>query len=297
MTLGNGAALCVLPEQSRLGPAPFIAEQKLTVWFSVPSAIVLMHRFGQLKPGAFPHLRLSLFCGEPLPAEPVASWRKATPEGVSENLYGPTEATLACLLEPCGDDLRVTPERGCVAIGRPYPDTLAEVVDAEGKPCGPGQPGELLLGGAQLASGYWRDPRLTGERFVSRDGVRWYRTGDLAYRDEEDCFHHLGRIDNQIKIFGHRVELEDIDAHLREVCGCATAMAVPWPVVHGSAKGVVAFVAGCDLSVAQIRDGMKQRVPEYMVPREVRFLDALPLSANGKFDRNALGESLRRKSP
>jgi D-alanine--poly(phosphoribitol) ligase subunit 1 len=297
MSFGNGAALCVLPEQSRLGPAQFIAEQKLTVWFSVPSAMVLMHRFRQLQPGAFPHLRLSLFCGEPLPADPVASWRSATPNAVTENLYGPTEATLACLLEPCGEDLRVTPERRCVAIGRPYPDTLAEVVDAEGKPCGPGQPGELLLGGSQLAAGYWRDPGLTSERFVRRAGVRWYRTGDLAYRDEADCFHHLGRIDNQIKIFGHRVELEDIDAHLRQVCQCDTAMAVAWPIVHGSAQGVVAFVAGCDLSVAAIRDGMKRRVPEYMVPREVRFLDALPLSANGKFDRNALGQSLRKGSP
>lgn len=301
MSLGNGATLCVLPEESRLGPAQFISGQKLTVWFSVPSAIVLMDRLRQLQPGAFPNLRLSLFCGEPLPAEPVAHWLEAAPHSATENLYGPTEATLACLLQPCTDDMRVTTERDCVAIGRPYPEMQAAIMDLDRR-VRPGEPGELLLAGPQLAAGYWRDPALTGERFVTLDSTRWYRSGDLARQDDGGCFHHLGRIDNQVKIFGHRVELEDIDTHLRNVCLCETAMAVAWPVMHGSAQGVVAFVAGSDLTVSEIRDGMKQRVPEYMVPRQVLFLDALPLSANGKFDRNALSEllrteHLRRKNP
>jgi amino acid adenylation domain-containing protein len=289
MSLGNGATLCVLPEESRLGPARFIAEQKLTVWFSVPSAMVLMDRFRQLQPGAFPDLRLALFCGEPLPAEPVTRWLAAAPNGIMENLYGPTEATLACLLQPCTDDLRITTERECVAIGRPYPGMQAAIMGDNEQFVAAGSPGELVLTGPQLAAGYWRDTTLTDERFVRMDSTRWYRTGDLARQDDDGCFHHLGRIDNQVKIFGHRVELEDIDTHLRAVCLCETAMAVAWPVMHGSAQGVVAFVAGCDLAV-------KQRIPEYMVPRRVVFLDTLPLSANGKFDRNALTELLRQES-
>ena len=298
MSLGNGATLCVLPEASRLGPAGFIAEQKLTVWFSVPSAMVLMDRFRQLRPGAFPDLRLSLFCGEPLPADPLENWMAAAPDSVLENLYGPTEATLACLLQPCSPNIRVTPERGCVAIGHPYAGMQAAILDSEGQIARPdGEPGELLLAGPQLAAAYWQDRALTNERFITLDGTRWYRSGDLARQDEDGCFHHLGRTDNQIKIMGHRVELEDIDTHLRDACRSESAMAVAWPVKHGSAQGVVAFVAGSTLSVAEIRDSMKKQVPEYMIPRQVRFIDSLPLSSNGKFDRNALVELLKTQSP
>lgn len=294
MSLGNGAALYVLPESLRLGPAGFISEQKLTVWFSVPSAMVLMDRFRQLQPGVFPDLRLSLFCGEPLPADPVENWRAAAPASIVENLYGPTEATLACLLQPCTSDIPVTPERGCVAIGHPYPEMQAAIMDLNAQiPRSDGEPGELLLAGPQLAAGYWRDRALTDDRFLTLDGTRWYRSGDLARQDANGCFHHLGRTDNQVKIMGHRVELEDIDMHLRDACGCESAMSVAWPVKHGSAQGIIAFVAGSELSVAEIREGMKKRVPEYMIPRQVRFLDNLPLSANGKFDRNALVNLLK----
>ncbi|NNE05723.1 MAG: amino acid adenylation domain-containing protein [Xanthomonadales bacterium] len=293
MGLGFGACLRVLPESQRLAPASFIAEQKLTVWFSVPSALVLMNRFGQLKPGVFPDLRLSLFCGEPLPASPLVNWKAAAPNALVENLYGPTEATLACLLQDCNSEIRETPERGCVAIGKPYPQMRAAIMDLESRTLRTdGTQGELLLAGPQLAAGYWQDRTLTGERFITLDGTRWYRTGDLARCDPDGCFHHLGRTDNQVKIMGHRVELEDIDAQLRDACGCDTAMAVAWPVQHGSAQGIVAFIAGSDLSVAEVREAMKQRVPEYMVPRQVKFVDRLPLSANGKFDRNALVEML-----
>ena len=294
MSLSNGATLCVLPEASRLGPAGFIREQNLTVWFSVPSALVLMDRFGQLRPGEFPNLRLSLFCGEPLPAEPLANWKAAAPNSVLENLYGPTEATLACLLQPCASEIRVTPERGCVAIGNPYPGMRAAIMGSEGEIAAPGdEPGELLLAGPQLASGYWRDGALTNERFITLGGKRWYRSGDLARQDEDGCFHHLGRTDNQIKIMGHRVELEDIDMNLRKACGSDTAMAVAWPVEHGSALGIVAFVADSEIGVKNIRKAMKNRVPEYMIPRQFRFIDSLPLSSNGKFDRNALVELLK----
>ena len=298
MGFSFGATLCVVPESARLGPAAFIAERELTVWFSVPSALVLMDRFGQLKPGAFPSLRLSLFCGEPLPADPVTRWRAAAPHSAIENLYGPTEATLACLLEPCTDQARTTPERGNVAIGRPYPGMQCAVLDLQDMTIrSDEEPGELLLAGPQLAAGYWRDEPLTADRFIMLDGTRWYRTGDLARRDPDGCFHHLGRTDNQVKIMGHRVELEDIDTHLRAASGSDSAMVVAWPVKHGSAQGVVAFVAGCDRDVAGIREAMARRVPDYMIPRQVRFVDAIPLNANGKFDRNALKAMLEGGNP
>jgi acyl-CoA synthetase (AMP-forming)/AMP-acid ligase II len=170
----------------------------------------------------------------------------------------------------------------------------AAIMGSEGEIAAPGdEPGELLLAGPQLASGYWRDGALTNECFITLGGKRWYRSGDLARQDEDGCFHHLGRTDNQIKIMGHRVELEDIDMNLRKACGSDTAMAVAWPVEHGSALGIVAFVADSEIGVKNIRKAMKNRVPEYMIPRQFRFIDSLPLSSNGKFDRNALVELLK----
>ena len=91
------------------------------------------------------------------------------------------------------------------------------------------------------------------------------------------------------------MELEDIETHLRHACRSESAMTVAWPVNYGSAQGLVAFVAGSDLSVSEIRDAMKKRVPGYMIPRQIRFIDALPLTGNGKFDRNALVDLLQTK--
>jgi len=297
MSWNAGASLWVVPESARMAPTGFIRGNELTAWFSVPSSMVMMDRFRQLKPGALPSLRLALFCGEPLPADPLQRWLDATSNAVTENLYGPTEATLACLLQPCSKPVVVTPERDTVAIGTPYPGTHAAILNHDGSFSSPGVPGELVLAGAQIAAGYWRDPGLTSEHFVelkSIDGStrRWYRTGDLAYKDEKGRFHHLGRMDNQIKIFGHRVELEDIDAHLRAVCEVETAATVAWPVEHGSAQGIVGFVSGTKLDQAEIRKRMKARVPDYMVPRRIQFLDALPLTVNGKLDRRALLEHM-----
>jgi acyl-CoA synthetase (AMP-forming)/AMP-acid ligase II len=119
-------------------------------------------------------------------------------------------------------------------------------------------------------------------------GQRWYRTGDLAYQDSTGTFHHLGRIDNQVKILGNRVELEEIEAHLREVVGTDLVAAVAWPVADLRATGVVAFHCNPGVTRDEVRDGMKKRVPDYMVPQRVHQLGALPLGSSGKIDRKAL---------
>ena len=297
-TLRSGARLVVLPPAARFAPVQFAAEQGLTVWFSVPSTAAFLARVSALRPGALPTLRLSLFCGEALPADAARRWREAAPASRVENLYGPTEATIACLVQPCDAELRVTEERGCVAIGRPFEGMHAGVVDAAGTFLPDGADGELVLAGPQLAPGYWRDPEATARGFPELEHPRlgpgrWYRTGDLARRDGDGVFHHLGRIDNQVQILGHRVELEDVETHLRAASGTDAVGAVAWPLEAGVAGGIVAFVAGSSLDPDAILAGLRARLPAYMLPRRVVALEALPLSLHGKLDRAALLDRLR----
>ena len=296
ITWFSGASLHVIPASQLMGPSRFIRERQLTVWFSVPSVVAFMRDMKMLTPGAFPSLRYSAFCGEPLPATSVKAWHEACTNSMIDNIYGPTEATVACLSQRCSEPFVVTPERGTIAIGKPFAGMDAAIVDASLNFLPSGEKGELALSGKQVAKGYFKDPQKTAARFPSIDGKAWYLTGDFAYQDSDGRFHHLGRTDNQVKVLGHRIELEDIEAHLREVCAVDSVAAVAWPITNALAEGIVAFVAGSTLPAAEIRDQMQRRVPKYMVPTEVRFLQRLPVSASGKTDRKSLTEMLAQGS-
>jgi amino acid adenylation domain-containing protein len=283
-----GASLHVVPAGQLMGPSRFIREKALTSWFSVPSTVALMRNMKMLTAGAFPSIRYSIFCGEPLAASSVEAWQKAAPNSVIDNLYGPTEATVVCIGQRCRTPLVVTEGRGTVAIGKPFAGMDAAIVDSSLHFLSGEESGELILSGKQIARGYFKDEQRTAARFPSINGRVWYLTGDLACQDAEGRFHHLGRTDNQVKVLGNRVELEEVEAHLREICAQEPVAAVAWPVINGCAEGIVAFVAGGTISAVEIRKGMQARVPKYMVPTQVRFLERLPLSASGKTDRKAL---------
>jgi D-alanine--poly(phosphoribitol) ligase subunit 1 len=288
MTWSSGAALQVVPGSQLIGPSRFIQERELTVWFSVPSTVAFMRKMKMLESGAFPSLRYSAFCGEPLPLSSAESWRKSAPNSIIDNLYGPTEATVACLAQRYSERPNVTKERGIIAIGKPFAGTQAAIVDSSNRFFLAGEKGELALSGKQVSRGYFKDAQKTAARFPTIEGRVWYLTGDLAYQDDSGTFHHLGRVDHQVKVLGNRVELEDIEANLREICGTDLVAAIAWPETDGSAQGIVAFISGTSLSAAEVRGGMKRRVPQYMVPSQVCLLERLPLSTSGKIDRKAL---------
>jgi acyl-CoA synthetase (AMP-forming)/AMP-acid ligase II len=233
-------------------------------------------------------LRVTVFGGEQLPESTVMAWRSAAPNTAIFNLYGPTEATVFCLGQAVNDPVPLTPGRDIVPIGKPLPGSEAGVVDERGDPLPDNTPGELVVGGRQLASGYLGAPELTATRFPSKNGQRWYRTGDLAVRDVSGCFHCLGRIDNQVKVRGYRVELEEIDAHLRIVCGANLVCSVAWPLANGVAHGIVGFVHASMVDSEQVIAALKTRLPSYMLPNRVVALDQMPLNSNGKVDRAAL---------
>jgi amino acid adenylation domain-containing protein len=288
----RGACLCCLPQAELIKPGRFINDSRLTIWFSVPSTGLFMQRLGMLKPDRYPTLRWSLFCGEPLPIDVARAWAEAAPQSIVENLYGPTELTIACTL------YRWDPERtpaeaefGLVPIGTPYPGLTTLVADEQFMEVEPGADGELLVTGPQVTAGYWRDPEKTAVAFMVPPGRQetHYRTGDRVRRPVGDApLVYLGRVDNQVKIGGHRVELGEVEDSLRDASGLGEAIAVAWPRTAAGASGIVGFVVAPSIDVAATRAAMAKRLPDYMVPRQIVAMPTIPLNVNGKFDRNEL---------
>ena len=297
----RGACVCCPSPQQVVMPKAFINDAGLTVWYAVPSAGLVMKRLGMLEAGSYPNLRLVLFCGEALPLALADAWARAAPHAKVENVYGPTEVTISCAAYPW--DPETTPaecELGVVPIGGFYPGTEAVVLDEDGLEVDPGEEGELYLAGAQVALGYWRDPERTSAAFFvppGRSGIH-YKTGDRVRRPAGDApMTYLGRVDFQVKISGHRVELGEIEAVLREETGCDEVVAIGWPRTETGYAAVTAFVCAEYVDSPSIRARMLARLPSYMVPREIHPVPEMPLNSNGKVDRQVLLERLGPSAP
>ena len=217
---------------------------------------------------------------EPLLARTTELW----------NMYGPTETTVwSTCARVSTDDLVCG-----IHIGRPIDNTEVWVVDEHGQPCPPGVSGELCIGGLGVANGYWRRAELTAARFgphpFSREpGARLYRTGDLARWRDDGCIEHLGRMDSQVKLRGHRIELDEVSAVLAEHAGVQQCVACVIEVGPGDARLVAHVVPrGAMPDAGELRDFLRTRLPEYMVPQVFMRLDAVPLLPNGKTDRRSL---------
>ncbi|HEU4562901.1 MAG TPA: amino acid adenylation domain-containing protein, partial [Longimicrobium sp.] len=289
-TLVSGATLVLRTEEMLETPGAFweacgrwgisILDLPTAVWHHVSPHL-------DDHPGALPaSLRLAVIGGEAaLPAQ-VRAWQAATGGRVRLlNSYGPSETTI-------GVTLWEAPESGGVLqvpIGRPVPNTRCYVLDAAGRPAAVGIPGELYVGGAQVARGYLERPALTAERFVPDPfvaGARLYRTGDRARWRASGELEYLGRLDEQVKIRGFRVELGEIESARRRSEGVADCVVVAREDVAGE-KRLVAYVVG-GAEAGLLREHLRRELPEYMVPAAFVRLEALPLTPNGKLDRKAL---------
>ena len=237
-------------------------------------------------------VRQLLVGGEALSVEHVR--RGVTGLGLTRlvNGYGPTETTtFAC----CYEVQEVSAAETSIAIGKPIGNTQAYVLDERQRVVPVGVSGELYLGGAGLARGYWQRPELTAERFVphpysAAPGARLYRTGDVARYRADGNLEFLGRQDQQVKVRGHRIELGEVEAALQQHEGVAECVVT---VTEGCERRLVAYVvgqAGASLKAAELRTYLETRLPEYMVPSQYLQLAALPVTANGKVDRQALPE-------
>ena len=291
VTWASGACLCVPTQKQMIKPGAFINEARLTAWFSVPSTAIFMRRLGELKPGLYPHLRLSLFCGEALPVDVVRDWSRAAPSSVIENIYGPTELTIGCTAYRWNNQTSLAEcEQGIVPIGEPFEDMEALIVDEDLREVPAGGQGELIMTGPQLSKGYWCDEEKTKRAFVPVTGRKgfYYRTGDRVRRSAPDKpLIYLGRLDNQVKVLGHRVELGEVEAVVRSLSGVDAVVALAWPN-SSNADGIELFLETEKFDTESLMKQLKTKLPSYMVPRRIRTLPRLPLNPNGKYDRKAL---------
>ena len=289
----RGGSLVRMSGAELLSPARVVRRHDITSWFSVPSLGSMLASGGGLAPDTMPSLRVSLFCGEALPASLATAWAQAAPGSVVENLYGPTEATIA--ITRYRWDAASSPahcQRGLVPIGQAFAGQHTAIVDdSERLVRGPGR-GMLLLGGSQLTGSYWRDAPNTADKYREQDGERWYVSGDLVEVDSTGCMHFIGRSDSQIKFHGYRIELAEIEHALREAAGTELALVVPWPVVEARIDGLTAVVEGAGDAVALL-SRLRDSLPDYMVPQTVHFVASLPRNMSGKLDRNALLRTLQ----
>ncbi|HET9379948.1 MAG TPA: amino acid adenylation domain-containing protein [Streptomyces sp.] len=283
LPLVTGAAIEIVPpDEARDGAALArrLRESGVTVMQATPTTWQLL-----LDAGWQPPARFTAVCGgERVPVD--VARRLARAGATVWHMYGPTEATVWATAH------RVTGTETRLPLGRPLPGTRLLVTDADGRRAPVGVPGELWLAGPQLARGYHADETRTRQRFVTHDGRRWYRTGDIVRHGSDGDLEFVGRDDTQIKLRGHRVELGEIEAVLSALPQVAQAVVTPYEPSPGDLRLVTHLVPAEPGALGDDgRDALRaaaRLLPSYMVPAAAVVLDALPLTANRKVDRAAL---------
>lgn len=261
--------------------AAVIEREQVSILQATPSTLRMLVESGwSSRPG------LRILCGgEAL--DPELARQLTARAGAVWNVYGPTETTIWSSM------WRIPTDPSTVSLGRPLAGERIVVLDRFGGLAPTGAPGELCIGGAGVARGYWRRPSMTAARFVpdpfGPPGSRLYRTGDLARIHPDGHLQFLGRIDHQLKIRGHRIEPGEVEAALLSVHGVAHAAVVPHRWADGE-PSLAAFVVTSDASAStgSLRRRLMQALPQYMVPSHFQLLDQLPLTPAGKVDRKRL---------
>jgi amino acid adenylation domain-containing protein len=288
----GGTVILPSPDSGR-DPGHWLAlltQHRITVWNTVPALMQLLME-GADSAGArlTDSLRLVLLSGDWIPVRLPDRIRAHVPEAQVVSLGGATEAAIWSIVYPIGT---VDPAWRSIPYGRPLANQTWHVLHADATPCPVWVAGELYIGGAGLAEGYWRDPVRTSERFVRhpRTGERLYRTGDWGrYRPDGDI-EFLGRDDLQVKVQGHRIELGEIETALSRHPDIAQAVVTTYGERMGE-KRLLAFVvprAALHRDPAALRAWLHRTLPAYMVPAAIHVVAALPLTSNGKIDRSVL---------
>lgn len=263
-----------------------ISQYQITHWLSVPSLYKALLTHGS--PQQLVSLCTIIVAGEHCSRELVDRHYQILPQTTLFNEYGPTEATVWSSVYRCqSDELR-----NSIPIGCAIANTQIYLLDEQLNPVPVGVPGELYIGGAGVARGYFKRPELTAQKFVfnsfdKAEGNRLYKTGDLAQYLPDGNIEFLGRIDQQVKIRGFRIEVGEIEAILAQHPYVQEVVVLAQKDVSGEQR-LVAYLVSSELNISELRHFLSEKLPEYMVPSAFVFLETLPLTPNDKVDRLAL---------
>lgn len=299
LSLATGGTLYSITAEQIANPKQLyqaFGSSGITAWVSTPSFAQMCLIEKTFNEAMLPGLRRLLFCGETLAPEVAAQLLERFPQARVWNTYGPTEAT--CCTTSIDVDRGILARCSPLPVGYVKPSTRILIMDEAGQPVAAGEHGEIVIAGPNVSPGYLGQPDQNARSFFLVDGQRAYRTGDRGYFDNDMLFFE-GRMDNQIKLHGYRIELGDIEANLQALPGIRDAVVIP-VLKQGKADSLAAFIILTEphpISDFELGLHLKQllgvRVPPYMVPRKFYRLEQFPMTPNGKADRRKLAESIQ----
>ena len=295
LAIKHGAALHLIPEELGKSPkelARFIADRRLTVWYSTPSILALLLQYGNLPSHDVSSLRIVLFAGEVFPVKHLRALKQLWPAPVYFNLYGPTE-TNVCTFARIPE---LVPSERTIPypIGFPCSHCAALVLDDEGREVAVGDEGLLHISGPSVFGGYWNRPIENAAAFLDRDGVRWYNTGDVVRWEEGQGYIYTGRKDRMVKRRGYRIELGEIERALYQHAHVSEAAVIAVPDADAGVR-IIAFLAGRSgdrPSIIDLKTFCGRALPAYMNPDQFVFQDRLPKTSTDKIDYQTLRGSL-----
>ena len=283
-----GAKAVIIPRYMFGFPARLIGylnEKKISTFLWVPSAMGIIARLKAFRAVKPEYLRHAMFAGEVFPRKQLDYWKENLPDVIYANLYGPTETYVCTAYVMTGEEEEGVP----LPIGKPVSSTQALILDEEGRPVPEGEIGELCIRGSCLALGYYNNPERTASSFVQNPlhslyPDRIYHTGDLVRLDGNGDLIYISRKDFQIKHMGYRIELGEIENAVRNVPGiedCACTY-------RTERQRIVLYYEGKEYPQNELLEAIGKRLPEYMIPGQIVYMESLPRNLNGKIDRAGL---------
>ncbi|MBP6952564.1 MAG: AMP-binding protein [Alphaproteobacteria bacterium] len=293
MPLSIGAALCVPKDLDITSPRSFLEKNKISIWFSAPSALSMYRNNSILSKNELSNIKLSLFCGEILDSNLVNYWFDVCPYTIIENLYGPTELTISCARYRCNRNGENLNYHGGVAIGNTYPHLSYTLKNPEIADDGMLM-GELCVLGDQRFDGYLdltNNKNIFYREKINKYTKEYYNTGDIV-KVEKDIIFYVGRKDEQVKINGFRVEVLEVENTLKNIL-FQEAVVIPWPFENGQCKGLCAFILSSSIDQKALTNQLKETLPYYMIPKNFHVVSTFPLNSNGKIDKKLLRNLLK----
>lgn len=282
VALTNGMTIHLTADEYARNPhriKDLIAEEKIDIIQMTPSQLRLLHKYAKGSLSFLHNVKLCLLGAEAFPEELTTEIFNCV-SGDVYNLYGPTEATVWASSKKVTANSRIT-------IGKPLPGYSLSLHDEDGNAVPQGEKGEIWISGAAVADGYVNRNELTVKVFTVYNGQKTYKTGDIGVELEDGDYKWLGRVDNQIKLKGKRVELEEIEIAVKKVTGIENAVVL----YNGGSDLVCYYVPRDEANETRIKEYLSDILPEYMIPTRYIKMDSLPTGINGKTIRTKLQES------
>jgi amino acid adenylation domain-containing protein len=291
VALTRGASVFTVPtgQMKYLSIGGLIEEKHITFGAMAPSVLRYLQPY--YEEIDFSSLKQCILTAEAVPMDLVDDWLKYARNTVAYDFYGPTEGTIYSTAYRIKGDGHDKTYNGIVSVGKPLVNMVAIIVDEAGKEVDVGEKGELYIAGPQVTSGYWNNNEKNKTAFsvlnCNNSPVRFYHTGDLCYLDKDGDIFYSGRIDNQAKIQGFRVELSEIEFHARTFLEGKNVVCV---VCENEKKldEILMFVESQKTDTQGLVTYMRSKMPQYMIPKTIRFVEEFPINANGKIDRKKL---------